>query len=114
MSDFRTPTNSQQKRRFWQAHVKAFKQSGFNRSEYCRRHDLSYHAMTYWLRRQKHSNSSAQKGMNLVQLPLSPTNRDQSGAQAIVLRVGSRYVIELGQDFNQTTLSRVLSVLESR
>lgn len=37
--------------RFWQAHVRALAASGLSRRGYCRRHQLSYHALTYWVRK---------------------------------------------------------------
>ena len=37
--------------RFWQAHVRALAASGLSRRGYCRRHELSYHALTYWVRK---------------------------------------------------------------
>ena len=37
--------------RFWQAHLRALGGSGLSRREYCRRHHLSYHALTYWVRK---------------------------------------------------------------
>ncbi len=38
-------------RRRWEAHLKAAAKSGLSRAEYCRRHNLSYHAMGYWHKR---------------------------------------------------------------
>ena len=32
--------------RYWQAHVRALRTSGLSRRGYCRRHHLSYHALT--------------------------------------------------------------------
>ena len=32
-------------------YVEALAQSGLSRREYCRQHNLSYHAATYWLRK---------------------------------------------------------------
>ena len=37
--------------RFWQAHVRALAASGLSRRDYCCRHQLSYHALTYWVRK---------------------------------------------------------------
>ncbi len=105
------PAGKQCQRRFWQAHIKAFKQSGFNRSEYCRRQDLSYHAMTYWLRKQQKGGTDSTTLLNLVQVPIS---QDNQLMPSIRLCVGSRYLIELGQDFSDTVLARVLAVLETR
>ncbi len=39
------------RRRHWQAHVKTLKQSGLELAEYCRQHNLSYHALSYWHRK---------------------------------------------------------------
>lgn len=36
--------------RFWQVHVQALGTSGLSRRKYCRRHHLSYYALTYWAR----------------------------------------------------------------
>ncbi len=35
----------------WKAHAEAQRQSGLSRAEYCRRHNLSYHALTYWVKK---------------------------------------------------------------
>ena len=113
MTETTIPDDIHHKRRFWAAHIKAFEQSGFSRSEYCRRHDLSYHALTYWLRRDKQKSIAASR-INLVQLPMTPACSAQSTQPGIILRVGSRYTLELNQDFNQSALARVLVVLESR
>ena len=40
---------SQQRR--WQTHVSAAAKSGLSCAEYCRRHNLYYHAMSYWHRK---------------------------------------------------------------
>lgn len=112
MHQLPTPAGKQCQRRFWQAHIKAFKQSGFNRSEYCRHHDLSYHAMTYWLGKQQKVGADSMTHLNLVQVPVPQGN--QLILPSIRLCVGSRYLIELGQDFSDTVLARVLAVLESR
>ena len=112
MNDSHIPSDIQHRRRFWAAHIKAFEQSGFSRREYCRRHDLPYHVMGYWLRRQKGEAPSSR--LNLVQLPLIPAcSSAQAPAPAIILRLGC-YTLELHQDVSQSALARVLAVLESR
>ncbi|MDD2469065.1 MAG: hypothetical protein PHI97_34290 [Desulfobulbus sp.] len=40
------------RRKFWQAHVKALADSGLSRREYCHQHHLAYHALTYWVGKQ--------------------------------------------------------------
>ncbi len=43
-------------RKHWEAHLKAAAKSGLSRAEYCRRHNLSYHAMGYWHKRLSREN----------------------------------------------------------
>lgn len=101
-------------RRFWRAHIKALAQSGLSRSEYCRQHTLSYHAITYWLRKQAHSLVGSESSCTLVEVPTRlPTIPVQPGPP-LRLHVGSGYMIELGPDFDEATLSRTLVVLEQR
>ena len=100
--------------RKWQAHVKAQERSGLNRAEYCRRHKLSYHALTYWHRKIHHSGQSPV----LVQVPAilpSPedlqTSPDTSG---VSIRVSGGMSIELAEQFSPATLGAVLAILEGR
>ena len=37
--------------RKWRVHLDAQSNSGLSRAEYCRQHDLSYHAFGYWRRK---------------------------------------------------------------
>jgi len=98
-------------RRFWQAHVKALAESGFSRSEYCRRHNLSYHALTYWVR--KHgANIKSKPLLALVEVPVRsvlPVRRPQA---ALRLHLASGAMLEIEPDFDQVALGRTLTVLE--
>ena len=97
--------------RFWQAHVKALAESGFSRSEYCRRHNLSYHALTYWVRKQG-ANPESKPPLALVEVPVRsalPVRRPQA---ALRLHLASGRMLEIEPDFDQATLDRILTVLE--
>ena len=74
-------------RRFWQTHLKALATSGFSRSEYCRRHNLSYHALTYWVRKQQEI-SLVKPALALVEVPVRPSLPLRSGAAALHQGVG--------------------------
>jgi transposase-like protein len=100
--------------RHWQAHVKALERSGLSRAEYCRRHDLSYHAMTYWQRKLSHGDHSLPV---LVQVPVfSPAGIKSSpvGNSGITVRLDDRISIELATEFSAVTFDKVLSILEAR
>jgi len=112
-----TPPNSNteqsQNQRHWQAHVKALEKSGLSRAEYCRRHKISYHALTYWQRKKPGRQKAA---ASLVPIPFeqilhAPVPAISSGVKIVVT---GKLSIEVDDHFSSTTLKRVLSVLESR
>ena len=91
--------------RFWQAHIEALAKSDVSRREYCRRNHLSYHALTYWLRKQL--SSGAQLPLALVEVPV----RGIRPGTPLRLRIGCDYLIELDAHFDEAVLVRVLAVL---
>jgi transposase-like protein len=98
-------------RRFWQAHVKALAESGFSRSEYCRRHNLSYHALTYWVRKQG-SSTKSKPLLALVEVPVRSALPVRHPEAALRLHLASGRMLEIEPDFDQTALDRILTVLE--
>ena len=69
-------------RRQWEAHLKAAAKSGLSRAEYCRRHNLSYHAMGYWhgkLFREDSRQTFVPVNMALIR---REDSRDESGLKA--------------------------------
>ena len=101
------------RRRFWQAHVKALADSGLSRREYCRRHHLAYHALTYWVHKQGAS-STAVSQLSLVEVPLP--HRQPQCLRGAPFRVYLQYgrILEIDADFDQDALHRLLAVLEQR
>ena len=101
------------RRRFWQAHVKALADSGLSRREYCRRHHLAYHALTYWVRKQGASNTAVAQ-LSLVEVALPHRQPLRFGGSAFRLYLQRGHLLEIDTDFNQDALQRLLSVLEQR
>lgn len=100
----------------WQAHVRALTQSGLNRSEYCRQHDLSYHALTYWQRKIE-QNKSIGRSQALVPVtfqvePVRPSRACNHGGLQIILPNELRIAVE--DNFSAGTLQRLLAALEGR
>jgi len=110
----RSKRGSRKVARHWQAHIQALEKSGLNRAEYCRRHNISYHAMNYWLRKNSKRSSSQptlvpvpfQTGLNIA----APSS---SGNTVRVVLPGN-VAIEVNDNFSPSTLASVLSVLEER
>ena len=101
------------RRRYWQAHITAVNKSGLSRAEYCRQQKLSYHALSYWQRKLFRSSPPA---TTLVPVPLEQLLHDRVQAKGSGLKifVTDKLSIEVDNHFSLSTLSRVLSVLESR
>jgi len=106
--------NQVRHRRRWQAHVNALAKSGLSRAEYCRQHNLSYHALTYW--KQKLSRPSSNK-TTLVPVTLSAAlirNSEQHNQAELQIILPGKMSVAVGNNFSPTTLSRLLTVLETR
>ena len=100
--------------RRWQAHVTAQKESGLSRAEYCRQHQLSYHAATYWTRR---LSKPASKETTLVPVTFASSIKINSApATRSVLRVilPNKIAVEVDDSFSPTTLTKLLATLERR
>ena len=104
-----------QNQNHWQAHVKAQKQSGLSRAEYCRQYNLSYHAFTYWSR--KLSSCPGGNKMTLVPVPLLPSVKQNSvrvESAALKIILPGKMSVEVGDNFLPTTLTRLLATLGCR
>jgi len=100
-------------RRFWLAHADAQVKSGLSRAEYCRRHELSYHTLTYW--QKKSSRTKSQTSGTLVAVPaaLFKEAQSQSTPQIRVVLPNS-IIIELSNTFTAAALNELLNVVEKR
>jgi hypothetical protein len=99
----------------WQAHVKAHKQSGLSRAEYCRQYNLSYYALTYWSR--KLSSTGKNNRSTLVPVPILPDARQnsvQADSTALKIILPGKMSIEVGDNFSPATLTRLLATLDRR
>ncbi len=100
--------------RRWQAHITAQKQSGLSRAEYCRKHQLSSHAATYWHRRLSKPTSQE---TTLVPVALTSSIKINSAPTArSVLKVilPNKIAVEVDDGFSPTTLTKLLVTLERR
>ena len=99
--------------RFWQAHVRTLAASGLSRRGYCCRHQLSYHALTYWVRKFRqvpvHTSPPA-----LVEVPLCPPALVHRSGPPFRLHLGDGRLLEIEVDFDAASLGRLLGVLEQR
>ena len=99
--------------RFWQAHVRALGGSGLSRREYCRRHHLSYHALTYWVRKFRPTSPKATPPA-LVEVPACSLPLLRKSGSAFRLHLDQGRLLEIEPDFDEACLGRLLSVLQRR
>jgi len=106
--------NQSRIQRHWEAHLTAQKQSGLSRAEYCRQHQLSYDASTYW--NQKLS-KPINKGTTLVPVAFKPNTIKSSVSEVeatLKVVLPDKIAIEVSDDFSPATLTRLLATLEKR
>lgn len=106
--------NQAKHQRRWQAHVNALAKSGLSRAEYCRQHNLSYHAMNYWQQKLSRSNNS-QTTLVPVTLPAALIrNNGQHNQAELQIILPGKMSVAVGNNFSAATLRRRLTVLETR
>lgn len=107
-----TKAERQRRVRHWQAHISAQKGSGLSRAEYCKQHNLSYHAASYWSRK---FSQPEHKQTNLIPVSFSSSikiNRERSTRSELKVILPSKIAIEVGDDFSPVALAKLLAVLE--
>jgi hypothetical protein len=98
-----------QKRKFWEAHLKSWESSGTSQSAYCRQHQLRLNCFIYWKKRR----SFREPGVSLVEWPVARPEGPASAFFAAPLSVviGTRYRIEIHSGFDPALLESVVRVL---
>ena len=110
------PSKGSLPQRQWQAHVQAFRRSGLSRAEYCRRQNISYHALGYW---QRKLSGPGAIGTVPALVPVALAGNITSpfsspGRAALRVILPGRLAIEVGDGFSPATLNRLLATLEGR
>jgi anti-sigma-K factor RskA len=104
----RTETTPKDRRRQIEEHVRRWQSSGLTQAEYCRRNHLKWSTFHYWKKRLATSAAAT-----LVQVPVG-FNANGSGyqpCQGLTLVLGDRYKVEIGDNFNPSTLARLVDTL---
>ena len=107
-----TRKRSVRNNKIWQAHLNGWRKSGLNRAEYCRRNNISYHALRYWQKKCERPSSSE---ITFVPVPFTGTVQNDVGRKRISelkVEFGNRFKIDVADDFSSATLTRLISTLE--
>ena len=98
-----------EKRKFWQAQVKDWKESSLTQAEYCRRQGLKAHRLGYWVNKPSTESVPSNQPLALVEIPIQKI--PVCGNAALKLTIDNRYQVEISDNFTPTTLEQVLLVL---
>jgi hypothetical protein len=111
----RNKRDKEANRRHWQAHVKAWRKSGYSRAEYCRMNNLSYDALTYW--QQRTVTAVLPEVGNFIvpvaHIPAGTFPVQTSTAPVLTVDLKKRFKIEVTENFSASMLTRLIATLEA-
>jgi len=96
-----------EKRKFWKTHIQAWERSGYSLAAYGKHHSLVYHRLIYWKTKFENERN---KPVSFVPVPLHP---DPPDSPLTLSLQDDRFKIEIGADFSDTLLNRLIATLES-
>ena len=102
----------QKKQACWQEHIQSWEQSGLSQEAYCKTKSLALSTFGYWRRKIIHSSADRPR---FYPLALMPSFENQSKAQSggLQLIIGEkRFLVEIGNDFSEQVLKRLIVTLE--
>lgn len=94
-----------EKRKFWENHIKAWRESGVTQAEYCRRNNLKNHRWWYWRKRISHS---ADPDIKFVPLQFPSGKISRHGVNVIT---PNGYRIEIDHGFDLSKLRQLISAV---
>lgn len=86
-----------EKRKFWEDHIQAWRESGVSQTAYCRQNDLKMHRWWYWRKRISQSSDSE---ITFVPLNFSSGKIHRAGVN-VVTPNGYRIEVDHGFDFSK-------------
>lgn len=110
MKNTKSQDENRAKRRFWQAHIGAWKKSGLTQIEYCRPHQLRPNQFCYW---KKKISVGIQDTVKFVPVALNSGNNAKaqpSDDSGLTIRLG-KISIKLSKDFSPSTLVKAVEAL---
>lgn len=98
------------KREHWKQHIESWQASDMLQSEYCRRHNLSYHRFIYWKKRF----IQTETGTKFVPLNLGPFagKRPLQSGCPLRLVLSDGFTIEVNPGFDPQLLSQLIITLQ--
>lgn len=101
----------QKKQACWQEHIQSWEQSGLSQKTYCRAQSLALSTFGYWRRKINHRSKDRPRFYPLAVMP-SPEKQTKAPCGGLRLIIGEkRFLVEIGNDFSEQTLKRLIVTL---
>jgi hypothetical protein len=97
------------KKRYWQAQMQSWKESGMSQTGYCLSRNLSLKTFCYWRRKLKGKAS----GITLIQIPEGSIEGKENRSAGLRLLVDGKFEIEVAEGFSPSTLTELVKAVES-
>lgn len=109
MSNQKKQITFKTKRQLWVFHIETWGKSNLTQAEYCRRNQLASKSFTYWKGKLKKEKTSSR--FLPVPLKTMPFPIKEKRAHDLTLVFDDKFKIEVGDEFNASTLVRLVHAL---
>ena len=100
-----------QKKTYWQEHIQAWRQSGLSQEHFCKARSLALSTFQYWRRKIGEGSKDSPRFYPLAVMPSLEAPNKTPGILRVILG-DRRFVLEIGEDFSETTLKKLIVALE--
>lgn len=98
---------------FWKHHIKSCNESSLTQAQYCRENSLALATFCYWKKKLKMTRQSKARFYPLTVQSDKITNSSRSSSSGISLHFcNNKFRIDVEENFSETTLKRLITVLE--
>lgn len=101
-----------EKRTYWQGHIEAWVRSGLSQAHFCKARSLALSTFQYWRKKIGHSNPARPRFYPLAVMPSCGARNEVSPDVLRVVLGSRRFVLEIGDDFSEEVLKKVIIALE--
>jgi len=102
----------EQKKTYWQEHVKTWRQSGLSQANYCKVRSLALSTFQYWRRKINEDSNDPPRFYPLAVMPsIEALDKSLPGILRVILG-DRRFVLEIGEDFSEKALKKLIVTLE--
>lgn len=101
-----------EKKRYWQEHIQAWRQSGLSQAHFCKARSLALSTFQYWRKKIGQGDNDSPRFYPLAVMPsIEALDKSSTGILRVILG-DRRFVLEIGEDFSETTLKKLIVALE--